>query len=158
MKHKQQTPPSFTLKPACSVQAGKSGLEACMNEGPGPADSQSHWGLLSQGKKAGKRMLCEEMLLMEMLFSGRPLLTWALSFLWDHSLLTPFLSIHLGLSQESSVLQVWVDFGSLLASTFYSPQVDLSPSRTHLKVNGFNRQFSCFAERGCKPWKSRLPV
>lgn len=130
--------------------------EACMNAGPGPAESQSHWGLLSQGKKVGKRMLCKHP--REMLFSGGPLLAWTLSFLWDHSLLTPFLSINLGLSQESSVLQVWVDFGSLLAGTFYSLQVDHSPSRTHLKVNSFNRQFSCFAERGCKPWKSRLPV
>lgn len=56
------------------------------------------------------------------------------------------------------MLQVWVAFGSLLAGTLYSPQVDLSPSRTQLKLNSFNRQFSCFAERGCKPWKSRLPV
>jgi hypothetical protein len=44
--------------------------------------------------------------------------------------------------------------------SFYKPQVDPSPSSTSLKVNRplTNTHFSCFPERGCKPWRSRLPV
>lgn len=59
-----------------------------------------------------------------------------------------------------SASQVGLNFGGLLSGggTFITLRWSLPSTNQSESQHSFNKQFSCFTERECKPWRNRLPV
>lgn len=59
-----------------------------------------------------------------------------------------------------SASQVGLNFGGLLGGggTFITLRWSLPSTNQSESQQSFNKQFSCFTERECKPWRNRLPV